>query len=83
MYGEMGEVRFIADLSLKGGDGGVKEEAKQGRGQTFTLEHAINDVKGFKELLSSRHVQGAGLMAPEWAQSMCKGGQLLTNAVNN
>ena len=29
MYGEIGEVRFIANLNLKGGDGGVKEEAKK------------------------------------------------------
>ena len=66
MCGEIGEVRLLANLQLKGGDGGVKEEAKKGRGQAFTLEHAINDVKGFKELLTSRHVQGVGLMTPKW-----------------
>ena len=81
--GKRGKVGSVTNFTFEGGYGRVQEEAEEGRGQTLSLEHAINNVKGIKKLLASWHVKGAWLVAQKRAQDMREGGHLLTNAVNN
>ena len=78
--GKMGE---CGDLFTEIKNGVFEEEAKEGRGETFSLEHAINYLKRLEVEVPDRHVKSDRASPPERNDDVGKSGQMLANACNN
>ena len=76
-------MRLGFDFCAEVVNGVFEEETEEGSGQAFTLEHAIDYLKGFIVHVSYGHVQGDGARAPERENDVGEGRKIFANTVDD